>query len=1379
MNLKQRTCLNPSRYPYRVCFAVLSLFVCFIASADPAPPQNGNIGFNANSTESIDHFRAFTPSLLLEENNLSFVAKITEDSHGYLWVSGRRSRFYRYDGFELKTYTSNAVSTTGENQVLSILSDDQGQLWMTNSEVHMYDRTLDEFISYAAADGMFIHELVDDKKGGLWLGGNGFGFAKFDKQTKQFVSPYSVEKFEQGPEFVHSMAIDTDQQILWIVSAQGIYTFDVLNDKLKKIDTPLDKLWSTFVARDISLDIEKNALWVASPNGLLRVNTVDHSSRVYGASSEKNSLPSDFINTTFLDSAGNLWVGIEKQGLCVYRSNFDDFLCLPASEKSEMAIPAASIESINEDSKGSLWIALNSKGFTRITPALEKFESIESRITTPSVDYFQKSFKGVMVNDSDLWIATDGGGIQVFNVHTGEFSNIKHDRNNPNSLPSDSVITITKDLQGNVWVGMWGGGISKINPQTMQFTNYKQNPDAKDGNSLAGNNIFRLAFDMQGRLWISVWHEGLQMYDTNTSIFTRYSKRPAGLPSLLSNEISDFEIIGDTLWLVSGEGLETVNINTGEIALVSALEHCFCNSVYTLSSDTLAIGASYGFYLYNLITQTFTHYPLGTEENQIETYHFYENSPSELWIGTSNGVKVFNLQQNTFRAFKQEDGLVGNSASQFGDIFRINNELYLPNHNGVSIINPNDLPQILDTIPSMISAVRVLKSEGDDVEAVKFDSGQIKKVGRVELAHSSNNLQFSFTSIDTMFPNRASFKYRLRGLQEDFEFTSANNREARYNNLQAGDYVFEVYAANSADKWDEQGAQFSFTILAPWWSTPWARLSFLLLLLLSIYLIVKWRLYLVNQHQAELAILVDEKTKLLKEQQLELKHASTMLEKLNADLEQRVRERTAELQIEVNERKVAEKKLFHQAFHDSLTGLPNREWIVKKLDSLINQKRHFGLMFLDGDRFKTINDTHGHAVGDEILIASAIRLTSQLNQNMYAARLGGDEFTVVAEDVTDVGQIKELAEAIIEVFEKPFELENLTLHFNVTVGVVMCDEKYTTVTGALRDADIAMYQAKEAGKGIYRVFDQEMRVTALELSELEADLRLAIEQESLHLAYQPIADLSNDTICGFEALVRWEHPTRGNVPPDMFIPIAEETGLIIALGEWVLNKACSQLKQWQLFDCVEDLTMSVNLSSNQLKGKDFIRILDKALSNSGIAGKYLKLELTETSLIENTDILKDLLAEICKRGVELAIDDFGTGYSSLSYLTILPVQHIKIDRKFVDAIDNTPDSRINKDAVEIVKAAITLGQSVRMKVTAEGIETQTEMDVIKALGCEYAQGYLISKPLLAEQVLAFVKPPLHYEEEVLDNRPLLKFQEQQKSKNRRLKKRKPDDTLDS
>lgn len=1299
---------------------------------------------NAEEISSISHFRAFSPPFLSEDDIL-FTRQIVEGAQGYLWIRGGDRQLLRYEGYELESVDVPNYAMLGDYEEQFLYKDNDGQLWYTNHNLHKYSYETKSFISKNVTNSRYIYAAVDDHNGALWLGGKGFGFIKYDKESEQVILSDIHTLLPNAPQFVTSMAYDHKQKALWMSSTEGVFKFDTISRKLVKIDTPIDKVFSTHYTRDISIDVDREALWVPTPEGLIKIHTKNFAVHIYTEGDDENSLPIRFVTTTLIDSRGNLWVGLEKEGLCLYRYKKDNFLCARSSAEEKNKIPFATVEDIYEDSNGSLWLSMNKKGMVRITPYLEKFSKLRDRITVPVNNYFKHSFNAIVRKNGDIWIATDGGGINVFNYKTGNFYTIKHDNKNPHSLPSNSVITIAEDEKGFIWAGMWAGGVSRINPDTMEIKNYYHDPDMSSDQSLAGNHIFHIEPDMNGGVWIAIWYKGIQYLDRDTELFDNYLALQ-NERKITNTEITDIAINDEKVWVLGRAGLEVFDPATKEFSLHIASEKHFFRSLYIHSDEEFYIGSSNGFYIYNPSSHTKKYYTVEDGLSGRDTFYFHVDQKKRVWIATNNGISIFEPDNESFEKYSEQDGLVSNKSSEFGEFFQADGDLFIPSVGGVSIVNPDDIPKSHYEPTTIISNISYIAT--DDLS---FDKNTLKHeysfIDDMEIPYSYNSLEFKFLILNFIFPDKNKFKYRLIGWQTAFTETSAHENVARYTNLKPGNYTFEVFGANGRDVWDEGGASFSFVILPPWWQTWWAMIIFACLFFALIYLIMRWRLSFNIYREKELARKVKDKTLQLEQYASELKSTSDSLALLNSELEQRVESRTRELQVEVNERKVAESKLFHMAFHDSLTGLPNRQWLIQKIESLIHkcQNNHdlvFGLMFLDGDRFKQINDTHGHIIGDQLLIASAIRLSNLLNEYQHVARLGGDEFTVIAEHVKASDELESLATHIIQAFAKPFDIDGNIIYFNVSIGVLICDASYSLVPSVLRDADIAMYRAKEADRGTYKVFDQEMRKVTLELAQLEAGLHEALENNHFYLMYQPILDLRSGVINGFEALLRWRHPTRGDISPYEFIPIAEETGLIWPIGEWVLYEACRQAKIWHDMDIACRPTISVNLSSKQLKNLTFLDIIDSAITSSGLDANFLNLELTETVLMENNETISYFLDTLRERKIDLAIDDFGTGYSSLAYLREIPVQHIKIDRKFIDAIDNTAGNRINYDALKIVKATISLGQSLRKKVTAEGIESKTQLDAVMEYGCDFAQGYYIAKPLMNEEATKLLCVPI-------------------------------------
>jgi len=439
---------------------------------------------------------------------------------------------------------------------------------------------------------------------------------------------------------------------------------------------------------------------------------------------------------------------------------------------------------------------------------------------------------------------------------------------------------------------------------------------------------------------------------------------------------------------------------------------------------------------------------------------------------------------------------------------------------------------------------------------------------------------------------------------------------------------------------------------------------------------------------------------------------------------------------DITERKHAEQQLQHDALHDALTGLPNRVLFMDRLERLVKRsKRHsaatFAVLFLDLDRFKIVNDSLGHFVGDQLLVAVARRLEACLRASDTVARLGGDEFTILLDDMYEVSTVLDVAERIHEALAKPYSLDGHQVVTTVSIGVVFNPTVYDSAENILRDADTALYRAKALGKARHEVFDRTMHTHALARLQLEADLRRAIEYEELILHYQPVVSLQTGRVVGVEALVRWLHPQRGMVPPMEFIPVAEETGLIVPIGEWVLRTACQQLKHWheQGFD---ELYVAVNVSARQFKLRHFNATTTSILQEVGLDCRFLKLELTESILIENIDTNIATITGFNNCGIDIAIDDFGTGYSSLSYLKRFPVHVLKIDRSFVNHITNDPAN------ATIVTAVIMMAHGLGLHVVAEGVESLEQLELLHHYACDAAQGYFISRPVPSDQVTALL-----------------------------------------
>jgi diguanylate cyclase (GGDEF)-like protein/PAS domain S-box-containing protein len=439
----------------------------------------------------------------------------------------------------------------------------------------------------------------------------------------------------------------------------------------------------------------------------------------------------------------------------------------------------------------------------------------------------------------------------------------------------------------------------------------------------------------------------------------------------------------------------------------------------------------------------------------------------------------------------------------------------------------------------------------------------------------------------------------------------------------------------------------------------------------------------------------------------------------------------------ITARKRLEEQLRREAHHDALTGLPNRARFAVLLAEAFAHAEQAGsqlaALFLDCDRLKVINDSLGHAAGDELLRQLGQRVVAAVRPGDVVARIGGDEFTVLLDPVQGVDEAVQVAERIHAALAPPFEVAGRELFSSASIGIAMGPASYGHPDDVLRDADLAMYRAKGRGRARHQLFYPEMRAGAVRLLALENDLRRALDRDELRVFYQPVVSLDTGRVTGFEALVRWQHPEQGLVPPADFIPIAEETGLVVPIGRWVLSQACHQARAWQLAHPeAPPVWVSVNVSARQLTQLGLARDVREVLEESGLAPEQLKLEITESIISADAAAAVAPLKQLDALGVRLDMDDFGTGHASLSYLHRFPISTVKIDQYFVGRMD------VSQECLEIVRTILSLARNLEMDVVAEGVETAAQLELLRELGCRQVQGFLVSRPCVAAEAEAFI-----------------------------------------
>lgn len=481
-----------------------------------------------------------------------------------------------------------------------------------------------------------------------------------------------------------------------------------------------------------------------------------------------------------------------------------------------------------------------------------------------------------------------------------------------------------------------------------------------------------------------------------------------------------------------------------------------------------------------------------------------------------------------------------------------------------------------------------------------------------------------------------------------------------------------------------------------------------------------------------------------------VKHHALNVQEANAELERRnhaLAEANERLSWEIHARQLADEEIRHIAFHDALTGLPNRASLMERLNECVERSQRqpgyrFAVFFIDVDNFKLVNDSLGHRAGDQfltqfasVLLGAMQTMEASIRPSRYTvARLGGDEFVVLLDDIRDGDNVATVAQYIQQLACSPLDIGGRRMTPSISIGTAISQNDYDDAVDVLRDADTALYHAKEEGKGRIAIFDQAMRSRVLERADIETDMQLAIANREFVVFYQPIVSLTTGKISCLEALVRWEHPTRGLLPPDAFIPVAEQTGMIEAIGEQVLEQVASQLAEWRLgSQPAGNLSVSVNLSAAQIVGNRLLDQIDRCLKQYGLEPNSLKIELTETTAMRNLDLTRRVIDALVSRGIEVYLDDFGTGYSSLSTLHTLPFAAIKLDKSFIAS------SEEDAEVATTIRAIVMIADNRAIRLIAEGIETSEQVTALRRLDCEFGQGYFFSRPLSAHALSEFVE----------------------------------------
>ena len=1292
----------------------------------------------------------FHPLHLENSHHTDSVLTTVRDQDGFLWL-GTDNGLKRYDGFNLRKFVldTSEYSQSRTKGIFDLLSHSNGQIWVASSGLFLYDSSTESFTQYNIVDYANIRSIEESHTGRLWLGGDNFGLKLFNPKTEEVEQTY----FEGQPEgVIQNIKVDSNGH-LWVTSDAGVYFFNTVSFEINRHPISFDKAPHSTTITGLDID-QSGKVWLSSNHGLYTISPETHEIKTYKAAQSTitqehlspidamggitvGSLKVNQLSALLVDSTNRVWIATDKHGLHLYKPDTDNFYRIPPSS-AEGSLPKVGGRDIYEDTTGSLWLSMGLKGVYRLSPNLEKF----ARYRHNSEFSNSLSFNRVLDLHEDeagqIWIATDGGGLNVLNPSTGHFTHHFHAPADKNTLSSNSTVAIEQTPDGTLWVGTWEGGLNKLDRATNRVTRYMHTPTIPAHKTLANNNIFSITNTGDGRLILSAWDTGIQVFNPKTETFDNYFYDPVAEPQnngyFTTPTVKSINAIiphkPGVFWLAGYNGLEKFHLKDEKFEPVPLITDVVFD-VHQDASNTLWIASSSGLIQYLPAVEQAFYFTQehGLSDNFVLSIE--EDNQGMLWIATRNGLNKFNKIDKTFETFKDSDGLSGNQFNRSSHLTAQNGLMYFGTSEGLTVFDPNTIPRN-ENSPAVHFLNLELYQKPVQPGSTPWLPKPLNSMETLTLPNSQRDIAFTYTALEFINVKKNKFRYRLYGLESEWAESGSDIRRVRYTNLTPGDYAFQIISANSDGVWNGTAREIKLKILPAWWQTWWAKALYGLTLILGIYLYGQWKQRNNRRNEAYLKQTVEEQT-------AQLKQANLSIIQANNELEQRVEQRTQALSLEVEERRESEAKVTYIAYHDPLTGLKNRTWVLGHLHQcLLNTEQDpFAVFFIGGDHFRKINDTHGHLTGDRLLIGAARRLQDLLHKDHSAIRLGSDEFAVVIEHYASEKSLERLAKTICDKFQEPFEVGPVNINFGVSVGIVCSDEDYSEPTQLLRDANIAMQNAKDQGRGNYQFFDAKMLEATKANMALEADLKIALANDEFSVVYQPIVSIEPIAINGFEVLMRWKHPKLGMIPPDKFIATAESAGLIYEMGLWVVRQACKQLQQWAQDPNVSTLpNVSINISSLQLNQKDLLERIDEILESTTTSARHLKFEITESALMENIESVEPVLEGLRHRGFDLAIDDFGTGYSSLSYLDRLPVQFLKIDRAFVNSLFQ--DEVTHGNTHKIVKATISLAHDLNMLVVAEGIETQEQLDILKSYDCDYGQGYFIAKPLPAKEATAFL-----------------------------------------
>lgn len=1249
---------------------------------------------------------------------------------------------------EVKFHSLPLDNALSQNTVVDMIQDQRGLMWFaTLGGLDVYDgyefRTIPSDPRRPdSLSGVHVSRLYEDRSGHVWVAGLQGWLNRISPDSGR-IDRYSPDLFGgqesliSGPTAFHETADGT----LYVGTMTGLHRFDPQGNRfVRGIDARQDHE-SVGAIRDM-VGAGDGKIWLGTSRGLFRLDPETGEREHWRHDAGRpDSLPSDSITRLYVDSSQRLWIGTSLDGLARFDPANSEMLRFRAHANRADTLASNQVMDIIQDRAGNIWVANQSGGLSRFVPESQSFEVYRNDPDDP--DSISASDVWSLYEDRSglLWVGTAGSGVSQINPARNRFDVLRHIPFHDNSLDSAFVWDMVQSGDGRIWFATLAG-LEWYSPQIGRYGHYQ--PGAE---SIASSQMQSVVVDADGQLWVGGVDGTLYRFDPEQETFAvidRDLRDGQGLgPGRIWNLVAD----GDRIWVTTSSGLYGLDrhslkiveslpaserlpmggtplrvmvpaqpegfwLGGGGLGLmryvpgqgiveswrhrpdqIDSLSHSMVRAIHVDGDGGLWIGTLNG--LNHLSAEN---RKLGRDRFKLFTtsdglpsntiYGILPGADGTVWLSTPQGLARFNPERETFEAFDVSDGLPSNEFNGGAELVSKDHRLYFGGVAGVAVVRPEALWRNQHVPTVAITGVEV---RGQRVERDSFGSN-----AHLAIPHADNDLSVEFAVMDFHQPEKNRFEYRLVGAGSTW--TASSLRRISFHRLSPGDYRFEVRGANNDGVWSESPATLDLSIMPPWWRSGSAY---------AIYVLAGLGLLL--------AYHLSQRRRLAEERRIseELQQAHSLAE--------------ANHQIALR-----------YAQSDQLTQLPNRGALLEALARRMRKAgphRPLAVLLINLDRFQRINDSFGHAIGDRVLQLIARRLETALEEGDLLGRTGSDEFvwlTHLAEGARKEQWLEDRCSLINQLVGERMEYLQPGVVMSASVGAAIHDDETSsmTATDLLSCADIALHQAKkEAEAPRYRLYERGMDDAARQHLAIEVRLKDALENDEFSLRFQPLIDIRSGQTRALEALLRWQTKDGEFIPPDRFIPIAEQCGLIVAIGEWTIRECCRQIAEWLHAGHKADFRLAVNVSMRQLRGGGLAAVLQDAMKEFHVPASMLKVEITESMMMENVEDTAEQLEEVAGLGIEISVDDFGTGFSSLSHLKLLPVSELKIDRAFVMDVMTSEQSRT------IVRSIVRLGHELKLRVVAEGVEDAESLDWLARIGCDYAQGYFFAKPLYPRQIV--------------------------------------------